>query len=343
MSTTPAPPEEQHRDVWWRVDDIATVAAVRRSASTAADRLGFAEARSGEVGIVASELATNLVRHAGGGELVLRPGQAADGGAELRLLSIDSGPGRRNIRRMIVDGESTGGTLGIGLGACQRIANHFDVHSVPGVGTIVETVVRADAHSPMAPPRVDSLTRPLADELRCGDAATHRVVGDHALVLLSDGLGHGPMAAEASQRAVEAFHESRSTAPAVILERVHEALSSTRGAAVSVLRHDAEGGELCHAGVGNIAVRLLGETTSQAMASQPGIVGHRMPRVRELSVPVGEARFVVLHSDGLSQRWNLDDLPGLLDRSAGTVCAALMRMAASGRDDASVIAMGVTR
>ena len=108
----------------------------------------------------------------------------------------------------------------------------------------------------------------------------------------------GPLAAEASARAVEMLHERRSMSPAVILDHLHEALSSTRGAAVSVLRHDARTGEVTHAGVGNIAVRLLGDTDNRTLPPQPGIVGHRMPRVRELTVPVGAARVAVLHRTG---------------------------------------------
>ncbi len=336
---TPRPEESRH-DAWWRVDDIAAVAAVRRAATTAAAALGFGEGRVAEVGIVASELATNLVVHAGGGELVLRSSALTDAAPELRLLAIDAGPGRRNIRAMITDGESSRGTLGIGLGACARIANRFDAHSVPGVGTVVELLLRADAAPQVDTPRVATLTRPFADEQRCGDTAAHRTAGDQVVVMLADGLGHGTLAADASRRAAEVFHTCPSVAPTVLLDAIHVALAGTRGAAVSVLKYDADAGEVTHAGVGNIAVRLLG-ASSQTLSPQPGIVGHRMPRVREVVSPVGPMRTAVLHSDGLTQRWVLDDLDGALGHSPGIVCAALMRTAASGRDDASVIAIGL--
>lgn len=331
--------EEARHDAWLRVDETAAIAAVRRSAASAAAALGFDEARVAEVGIVASELATNLVRHAGGGTMVLRSSTPPVGAPELRLLAVDSGPGRRNIAAMIADGASSIGTLGIGLGACARIANHFDVYSVPGIGTIVELLVRETSGEQVDPPRVASLTRPLTNEAPCGDTAAYVVTGDRAVAMLADGLGHGTLAAQASRRAAEVFEQHASLAPAVILGRVHDALTSTRGAAVSVLAHDFASGEVTHAGVGNVAARLVGDTVSRTLAPQPGIVGHRMPRVRALSSPVETARVALLHSDGLTQRRDLDELPGVLDRSPGIVCAALTRSAASGRDDSGVIVM----
>ena len=51
-----------------RVDDPSGVAPVRRAAEQLADDLGFDERRKGEVAIVVTELATNLVRHGSGGE-----------------------------------------------------------------------------------------------------------------------------------------------------------------------------------------------------------------------------------------------------------------------------------
>lgn len=334
-------PEEAAHDAWWRVDDIAAVAAVRRAASAAATALGFDESRVAEVGIVASELATNLVRHAVGGELVLRSSAPRDTTPELRLLAVDSGPGRRNIQAMIADGASSIGTLGIGLGACARIANHFDAYSVPGIGTVVELLVRASADDPVERPRVASLTRPLTNESPCGDTASYVVAGERSLLMLADGLGHGTLAAHASRRAAEVLNENATLPPSTILDLMHRALAGTRGAAVSLLRHDAGRGELTHAGVGNVATRLLGGATSHTLPSQPGIVGHRMPRVRETTTPVGDLRAAVMHSDGMSQRWELHELEGVLGHTPGTLCAALMRMAASGRDDASVVAIGL--
>ncbi len=336
------PNEEAAYDVWWRADDIAAVPAIRRAACALAVTLGFDEDRVGQVGIVASELATNVVRHAGGGELALRASTHDATGPELRILAIDSGPGRRNIRAMIADGESTLGTLGIGLGACRRIANHFEVQSEPGVGTVVEALLRAEQGEDASAPAVSSLTKPLVGGMPCGDATAYRLTRDRCLVMLADGLGHGPLAAEASRRAVGVFRTSTSTAPGQLIDQMHRELSSTRGAAISILALDLTTSQLVHAGVGNVATRLIKAGSSQLLASQPGIVGHRMPRLRELALDASVFDTAVLHSDGLTERWSADQISGPLQHGPGIVAAALLRLA-SGRDDAGVLTLRIRR
>lgn len=348
------PALSQAADVWWSVDEMATVPAVRRAATALATDLGFDGDRVGEVGIVVTELATNLVRHARGGELVLRP-YAGGPWPSLRLLAIDSGPGSRNITALISDGASTRGSLGIGLGACVRLSTSFDAYSVPALGTIVEATlaaetstetstemrpeIRSGMRSETSPHPVADLTRALSDNGPCGDTTAHRAAPGGWVTMVADGLGHGPLAAEASRRAAEVLMASDALSPATTLERIHAALGGTRGAAISIIRYDRPTDTVWHAGVGNVVVRLVGASGMRSLPSQPGIVGHRMPRLRELSYSVGDAAVAVMHSDGLTQRWTLDDVPGALSHSPAVVCAAVMRAAASRRDDASVLVL----
>lgn len=348
MSMAPALPHAA--DVWWGVDEMATVPAVRRAATALATDLGFDGDRVGEVGIVVTELATNLVRHARGGELVLRT-YAEGPRPSLRLLAIDSGPGSRNIAALISDGASTRGSLGIGLGACVRLSTSFDAYSVPALGTVVEatlaaetsTEMRSETRSETSPETsahpVADLTRALSDNGPCGDTTAHRPARGGWVTMVADGLGHGPLAAEASRRAAEVLRASDALSPAATLERIHAALGGTRGAAISIIRYDRPTDTVWHAGVGNVVVRLVGASGMRSLPSQPGIVGHRMPRLRELSYSVGDAAVAVMHSDGLTQRWTLDDVPGVLSHSPAVVCAAVMRAAASRRDDASVLVL----
>lgn len=331
------PAHSAEEDTWWVIDESASVPAVRRAATALATDLGFEAERVGEVGIVVTELATNLVQHARGGELVLRASRGDQ--PAVRVLAIDSGPGSRNIAALISDGSSTRGTLGIGLGACLRMSTSFDVYSVPARGTVVEAMLAAapgeEAQDTSA--AIADLTRPLSGDGPCGDTAAHRAIRNGWLAMVADGLGHGPLAAEASRRAAEVLVASDAVSPAVALERMHTALGGTRGAAVSVIRYDAAAGVLVHAGVGNVVARLMGASGVRTVASQPGIVGHRIPRLREDSYPIGDAVVALMHSDGLTQRWSPDDIPDALSHRPGVVCAAVMRAAASRRDDASVL------
>src|SRR5215208_4283743 len=116
------------------VPDGSAIGNARRTAVTVAEGLGFSDTLTGKVALVVTELATNLVRHAGGGTLLVQTG-SLDGGLE--LVALDRGPGIANLDEALRDGYSTGGTNGAGLGAVARLTDQFEVFSTPGGGTIV--------------------------------------------------------------------------------------------------------------------------------------------------------------------------------------------------------------
>lgn len=322
-------------DLWFTLDNTSAVSRVRRQAAELAGRLGFSATRRGEVEIVVSELASNVVKHARGGDVALGI-LRRDGEAVLRVVTIDSGPGSRDIEALVTDGVSTTGTLGIGLGAARRLASTLDLYSVPAVGTIADAHFHAEPGATAASD-VAWLTRPLGDAGACGDAVAKRDLPDGRLVMLADGLGHGPLAALASEKAAEVLSSSATTSPAALLTEMHRALGSTRGAAVAVVRVETAARRVVHASVGNVSGRLLGPARSRTLPAQPGIVGHRMPRLREQVESLDGAQALVLHSDGLSDKWTVEDMPGVLGHGAGVLAAALLREAGVRRDDASVL------
>ena len=106
------------------------------TAETAAVRAGLRRAERAACALIATELATNLARHARGGRLVVT---ATDPGphAWIQLASVDNGPGIPDIPAAMADGYSTMNSLGGGLGACRRAADAFDVYAGCGTGTVV--------------------------------------------------------------------------------------------------------------------------------------------------------------------------------------------------------------
>lgn len=325
-------------DVWIVVDEGTAVATARRHAAALAGSCGLGAERVADVEIVASELASNLVKHAGGGDLVLRPLP----GAGIQLVAIDDGPGTRDLAALIPDGVSTAGTLGVGLSAVRRLASRLDLWSAPARGAVVVADLgpaAADQDAVRSP--VGHLTRTLRGESVCGDVVAHRPTRTGWLLLVADGLGHGPLAAEASGRAAEVFEAGTSDDPADLVQRMHGALTGTRGAAVTVARVDVSSRTVTHAGVGNITGRLLSTGgRPRTLVSQPGIVGHRLPRVRAQQQPLDDADLLVLHSDGLTEKWDAASLPSA--RHDAALCAAvLLRDAGTRRDDASVLALRV--
>ncbi len=150
------------------VGETSRVAEVRRVAAGMARDCGLAEERAAEVSLLATEAATNLVKHARGGEIHLRC-LGADARAGIELVSVDRGPGMANVESCIRDGYSSAGTSGNGLGAIARLADEFDVWSGQPSGTVVVArLYRADeprhassaaSSRPRLPARLPAATR----------------------------------------------------------------------------------------------------------------------------------------------------------------------------------------
>ncbi len=132
-----------------------------------AERLGFGETRAEELAVAVTEAASNLVKHARDGALMLRaePGGAVSG---IELVTMDAGPGIADIPAALRDGTSTAGTLGIGLGAIRRAADSCAVFSRPGRGTVLVARFRAERRDP-GPARWAGIIRPIGEETECGD------------------------------------------------------------------------------------------------------------------------------------------------------------------------------
>ena len=112
--------------VWIRVEEPSTCASVRRRAAEMARQVQLADDQVEEVAVAASELASNLVKHARQGTVLLRVLRRG-GTAGVGVLTLDHGPGTRDIAALSVDGVTTTGTLGIGLGAVRRFADRLDL------------------------------------------------------------------------------------------------------------------------------------------------------------------------------------------------------------------------
>ncbi|MFD6285703.1 ATP-binding SpoIIE family protein phosphatase [Streptomyces sp. NPDC060205] len=336
-------------DVAWFRDGASLAASARGAAATLARRIGLSSHRSAEVALAVTEAATNVQRHADDGALLLRVVRSGDQ-AGVEFLTVDSGPGMTDVPAALADGSSSAGTLGIGLGAVSRLADHFDLHSVPGRGTVMAAQFwprGADGRAVVASRDLSTaagVTRPISGETVCGDAWAVRTddsatAGDRPaiLVMLCDGLGHGPLAARASQAAVKAFQDTRDLSPAGALDAIHLALRGTRGGAVAVARIEPAAGRVLYCGIGNVSGFLVGDAGRRALLSAPGIVGSQMRRLRTFEEALPAHGALVMHSDGLTERWDHGTLPGLLHHTPLVMAGQLLREAGVRRDDASVV------
>jgi anti-sigma regulatory factor (Ser/Thr protein kinase) len=311
----------------------------RRIAIALASRLGFNETERGKIGIVVTEAANNLVRHAKDGELVLQP-LTRDNVEGIEILALDKGPGISNISECLRDGFSTAGTSGTGLGAMSRLSTFFDMYSVPNVGTACLAQLWANSQ-PVKQPDIDlesgAVCLPKIGEEISGDAWATAQDSGRTLLLVADGLGHGPQAAQASREAVRIFRANLGKSPKEIVEAAHAALRSTRGAALAIAEVDFEQLSVRFAGVGNISGTILAQEKTNSLVSYNGTVGHEVRKIQEFVYPWPKGGLLVMHSDGLGTQWRLDRYPGLVAKHPSLLAGVLYRDFNRGRDDVTVL------
>ena len=320
------------------VRDASDVAEARRSAGRLISKVDFTEVETANVSLIATELATNLIKHAKQGVIVMRllKQEKAMG---FELMALDLGAGISDLARSMRDGYSTAGSSGNGLGAIKRLASQFDVHSIPGKGTAVLT--RLWAGRPKTTIKADIefgvVHLPMPGQEVSGDGWGVEDLPDKYTCTVVDGLGHGPDAAIAARAALATAKEYRDKAPAEIIERAHGSLRSTRGAAMAVAEIDRTANVVSYCGVGNISAAIVHNEQVRHLVSHNGIVGQEVRKIGLFTYPWSRESLLVMHSDGLTARWDLKAYPALVQRDPALIAGVLYRDFSRGRDDATVL------
>jgi anti-sigma regulatory factor (Ser/Thr protein kinase) len=318
------------------VEDASQVPAARRLAAELARGLDFDESAAGRVALVATELATNLVKHARQGEMLLSAIDR-DGRLAVEILALDRGPGMPSVDRCLEDGYSTAGSPGTGLGAVRRLAGLLEVYSRPDGTALLARVGPSAAPARAEALAVSGISVACRGEERSGDAwDQERDAGRHTLLVV-DGLGHGTDAAAAADACVAAFRQRARLAPGARVEALHAALRATRGAALAVVEIDPGRRLVRFAGLGNITASIYGEGPVRHLVSHHGTAGHVARKIGEYSYPWPPRGMLVVHSDGVATVRDLDRYPGLRQRDPGLVAGVLYRDLARRRDDATVL------
>jgi len=318
------------------IADPSQVGEARRSAIAIALRLGFNETDRGKVGLVVTEAANNLLKHAKEGVLLLQEISQGDR-VGVEILAIDKGPGMAEIDRCLSDGYSTAGTSGHGLGTIQRISSVFDIYSRPEIGTALLAQLWAGQPSSLPSFETGAICLPKRGEEVSGDAWATKIMPQRSLFLVADGLGHGPSAAQASAEAVRSFIQNCDRPLPAIFEAAHDALRSTRGAALAIAEVNPEQEALRFVGVGNISGDILSFSGNHSLMSHNGTVGHEVRKIQEFTHAWPSDGLLILHSDGLGTQWRLDRYPGLRQKHPSLIASVLYRDFNRGRDDVTVL------
>jgi anti-sigma regulatory factor (Ser/Thr protein kinase) len=318
------------------------VGALRRAVARMTARLPGM--RPGEAELAATELATNLLRHATtGGYVLFRPA-----GEGIELLAVDHGPGMRpsdqpyrgmhDAARGNPDQPSRGlPGLGVGLAGVKRRATTFDSYSTPR-GTVVLARFGAPAPTASGRWRWGAVNVGLGGDGDSGDgwAVT---AGPHLAAVVVDGLGHGTAASAASRAALSVFNERPVADPGEFVRQAHEAMRATRGGVLGVCVIVPERDELIYAGVGNVVGRVLLGREGHGLVNREGTLGTQLPapRPRVAGYRWAPGATLVLTSDGIRGHWDMSSYPGLLAHDPAVIAAVLHRDNERTTDDATVL------
>jgi anti-sigma regulatory factor (Ser/Thr protein kinase) len=313
---------------------------VRSELRKLAEDSGFKGHRLGEIEIIIAEITSNLVKHATRGGFILARSIKENGGG-MEMIAIDHGPGMRMVAKMMEDGQSTKKTLGQGLGAIRRLSNEFDMYSIAGWGTVLFSRCYVDKEYVVSPGKLvlEALCVAKKDQLVCGDAWSINQEGRLFRIAMIDGLGHGAPAHAASILAVEKLKLYRKNRPTESLRQLHEALKKTRGAVITIVHIDQANHQLTYSGVGNISMKIISAIGSKGCFSYNGIVGHILPASLNDHLLQWNEKMdtLIMHSDGISSRWDLQKYPGILVHHPIIIGASLYKDHDRGNDDSTLL------
>src|SRR5215469_8543842 len=318
------------------ITDSSLIGEARRTAIELAALAGFDAGQQGKIGIVATEIGTNLIKHAGQGKIAIQQYSDAQGRG-LEFIAFDADPGIADIPRALGDGYSTAGSPGTGLGAIKRLADHFDIYSRPGTGTALVARFSRSPEAGRSGVIIGVVTEAYPGEIENGDAWSYKERGTLRQIMVADGSGHGHAAAAAAKTAQQVFDRDGDIGSELLLSQLHRALMPTRGAAIVIAGYRPEEKQVRMAGIGNINAVLIDDTRTKHMVSHNGTVGQVAPRIREFVYPCSAPPLVLLHSDGLSAKWDFETYPGLAHAHPSLAAAVLYRDFRRLRDDATVL------
>ena len=295
----------------------------------------MAAAQAEALAIIASELATNQRRYAGGG-LVWARILRRNGVAGVEIEAVDHGPGLGDPTSAFAGEARSPGSLGIGLAGVRRFALELDVDARKGEGTRI--LARVFAGPVPRRPTVAILGRALATERVSGDSAGFWRTDEGLLLTLVDGLGHGPLAREAADRAISVAASAPDDKPVVLLWACAAALRGTRGAVVAMARLGGEGAEIDYASVGNIQMGVWNRGTVQRAAGNPGIVGSASQRPsRPAGLQLASGALFVMATDGIQDVFSGLELADARTLPPWAIAQRILAKRGKSHDDAMVV------
>jgi anti-sigma regulatory factor (Ser/Thr protein kinase) len=318
--------------------DEASVSSARQRVRETGRSLNLKNEVIETAALIASELGHNQRLHSKQGYLAVRPVDRL-GVKGLEFIAADIGPGIRQPSQAIKGRAPTSESLGAGLGAVCRLADEVEFDDRIAEGLCV--VARKFETRPAALCcEIAIMGKPFPGEIISGDDGSFFQSETQLLAAVSDGLGHGPEAREASNRAIDVTLKKRHLGPDEIITTLNQELTGTRGCAMSVVRFSKQDRAIECASAGDVHAHLYTRKDAHFFASTPFVVGDRKVPQRKVRIEKTFAEpgsILVIFTDGLKSRTSLKGQLDVLRRPAIEIAQHLLEHDSRPDDDALVL------
>jgi anti-sigma regulatory factor (Ser/Thr protein kinase) len=333
------------RHISFKLEDRSYLALLKREVHRLSIQCGLTEKKVAEIDIVVAEIGSNIIKHAGSGEVLVMLTDHPQPAIE--IVAIDSGPGIADLARMMQDGISTSKTLGHGLGAIKRLSDFLQIYSVKGWGTLLLSrfyIKPPEQYPPKPGPEIRTLLVAKPGEKACGDGFFVNADKTGIRILLGDGLGHGPEANKAVTAAISSFRYCLLSDLGEVFRQMHEDVKKTRGlvGSIAIYNNRLRKWRIC--GVGNIHTRMWTAAASRSYLPYNGIIGHNLPRTineQDIEHAEGKDQILIMCSDGIKTRWEMTRYPGIFRYDMSVLAAAIYKDNARKTDDMSIVIVKV--
>jgi anti-sigma regulatory factor (Ser/Thr protein kinase) len=318
--------------------DEASISSARQRVREAGERFNLHKDLVETVALIASELTHNQLSHAKQGYFAVKPIER-DGVRGLEVIAADLGPGIEKPATAI-RGEVSRitGSLGAGLGAVKRLSDEteFDNRLLEGA-CILARKFESSSVTPAAEAAI--MSKPFPGEVISGDDSIliHSLTG--FMCAVADGLGHGPEAREASNRAMELIGKNHQMALDQLADVINAGLAGTRGCALSVARYIKDARTLEYAAAGDVHAHLYHLREAHFFTPVSLVLGTgqlKKQKIRIETQTVKSGSVLVMFTDGLKSRTNLKGQLDVLRQPAIAITQHLLEHDSRPDDDALV-------
>lgn len=170
-----------------------------------------------------------------------------------------------------------------------------------------------------------------------GDAWQVDWYADRCRIAIVDGLGHGPLAADASAAALRVLAAHPELTAEASLRACHRALGSTRGATMSIVVIEPSAATLTYTGVGNAEGCIFSNGRRDRLLAFRGIVGVTLPPLKTFTYQLVPEWVLVMHTDGVRPHFELDEMADGDRNDPQAMAQLILDTWARDTDDATVV------